>query len=495
MERFRDQHLDVLLINPPYDRLQGRRRGYFPMGLAYLAAALKSAGLRAAVYNAEAPRSRTEVRQQKQSEMIDGHDVYLRALDDAGHQAWQEAREILEKTRPAMVGISVWTEKMESARRISRIAKDVCPSAPVIWGGPHATLMTAECVAIPEVDFVVKGEGERTLVELAKEILSGGAASNGVPGVYRRDPSGGPMLGSKRSFEMDLDSLPLPDWESGLSEDDWIGRHGGIQSLMSSRGCPYPCKYCAVEPIWGKKVRFHSVERVLEEIESRIRLTGNARFHFWDDSFTLDAARTERLCRALIDRKSPARWTCITRADLVDEKLARLLKRAGCKYVTFGVESASPRILNLIGKAKSTKEVDEAFAVCRRVGLRYNAYYMIGFPEETEEDMLMTIAHLGRSGASHVGLSVFTPYPGTALYDRTVELGLLREPVDWSLLGRHSRHNHFVVGVTRERFQVLVDQAFREVDRVNNSPGKRLRAFAGEMHRALRHFAGTGKFR
>ncbi len=486
--------LDVLLINPPYDRLQGRRRGHFPMGLAYVAAALKSAGLRAAVYNAEAPRSRAETRWQRQSQMMDGHDAYLEALENAAHPVWQEARRILEVMRPAVVGVSVWTEKMDSARHISRIAKEVCRSAPVIWGGPHATLMTAECVAVPEVDFVVRGEGERTAVELVKEVLSRGAGANGVPGVYRRDPAGGPMRGSDRPFEMNLDSLPVPDWESGLSDDDWTGRFGGIQCLMSSRGCPYPCKYCAVEPIWGKKVRFHSVERVLEEIEDRIRRTGNARFHFWDDSFTLDSARTERLCRALIDRKSPARWTCITRADLVDRELVVLLKRAGCKYVTFGVESASPRILRLIGKAKSTEEVDRAFAACRAAGLRYNAYYMIGFPDETEEDMELTLAHLRRCGAAHVGLSVFTPYPGTALYGRTIELGLLREPVNWTLLGRHSRHNHFVAAVPRDRFEVVVQRAFREVDRVNETPVKRLRTFMGEMHRAVRHFAGTGKF-
>jgi anaerobic magnesium-protoporphyrin IX monomethyl ester cyclase len=487
--------IDVLLINPPFDRLQGRRRGYFPMGLAYLAAALKSAGIRTAVYNAEASRSWTEARPLRQAEMISGRDIYLQALENPRHLVWQEARRILEETRPAVVGVSVWTEKMDAARIITKLAKEVCPTAPVIWGGPHATLLVEECVSVPDVDFVVKGEGERTVVELVRKLLSGNAEADGIPGVYYRDKTSGQVRGSDRSYEMDLDSLPRPDWESGVSDDDWTGRHGGVQCLMSSRGCPYPCKYCAVESIWGKKVRFHSVDRVIEEIESRIRLTGNRRFHFWDDSFTLDGARTKKLCQALIDKNLKIVWTCITRPDLVDADLIRMLQRAGCRHVTFGVESASPRMLQLIGKAKSTAEVDRAFAVCQAAGMRYNAYYMLGFPDETEEDMAMTVEHLCRCGAVYVGLSIFTPYPGTALYDRAIELGLLKEPVDWSRLGRHSRHNHFVAAVPAERFQAIVDHAFREVDRVNNTPTKRLKAFVGESRRMLRHFMGTGKIR
>lgn len=472
--------IDVLLVDPPFERLQGRYRGHLPLGPTALAGALKAAGLRAAIYNAEAPRRQGETRRLRQSEMCAGHDDYLRAFENPGHHVWKEAEEVFRTFSPRAVGFTVMTEKIESARILSRLVKRADPRTPVIWGGPHPTVRPAECLALPEVDFVVRGEGERTVVELARRVLDGGPA-DGVPGVFTRDGAGG-VRGADRPLEPDLDALPPPDWEAGLSPFDWPERRRGRQQVMSSRGCPFRCEYCAAAAMWGRKVRFHSPGRVLREIETLVGLTGTRRIAFLDDSFTLNPKWTEEMCRALARARLGIRWSCLTRCDLVDEPLLRLMKNAGCDGVIFGVESASPRILRSVDKGQEIDEVDRTMAACRRAGLTYHAYYMIGFPDETEEDLRMTVEHMKRCGAGYVSLNVFTPYPGSALYDRVVAQGLIADPPDWGRRGRHSMDHPLTPHIEPSRFRELAEWAFAEADRVNTAWPGRARAV---VHRLL----------
>ena len=468
----------VLLMDPPFERLQGRFRGHLPLGLAALAGALKEAGIPAAIYNAEAPRRRGEARNLRQSELCAGHDEYIKALTTADHPVWKEAEDVFCTTNPSVVGFTVMTEKFESARILSRLVKKRLPRAFVVWGGPHPTIRPAECVAVPEVDFAVKGEGERTIVELAQRLLDGGSCA-GIPGVFTRN--GGGVTGIERPLEPELDRLPSPDWEAGLSPLDWPARGHGRQQIMASRGCPFRCEYCAAAAMWGRKVRFHSTARILKEIETLVRLTGSRRIAFLDDSFTLNPKRTEELCHALMASGLGIRWTCITRCDLVDEPLLRLLKRAGCQGLVFGVESASPAILESVDKGQKIEDVDCAMAACRKVGLTYHAYYMIGFPDETESDLTMTVEHMKRCGAGYVSLNVFSPYPGSALYDRVVKMGLIPDPPEWGRYGRHTMDHPLTRHITPERFRALAENAFREADRVNHALPKRIRALAARL--------------
>lgn len=470
-----DKEVDFLLVSLPYDRLQGRYRGYLPLGLARLAGALSETSVRAAIYNADAPRQQGEAGVLRQSALWGAHEAYLRAVQDENHPVWEEVSQTLARTRPRAVGITVWTEKLQSARTFSRISKRVLPSTPVIWGGPHPTARPRECLEYPEVDLVVRGEGERTVAELAPLLMEGGDPS-AVPGVFTLDEKSGEVMGTERSLEQDLDSLPSPAWDAGLTDEDWPHRSGGRQYLITSRGCPYKCNYCSACSMWGRKARFLSVEKTMEEIHRIVRLTGSRYIDFWDDSFTLNRKRTQGLCEALIDSGLGVRWTCLTRVDLIDAPLLRLMKKSGCRAIAFGIETASPRMLKLLDKGVTIEDVNRGIAMCKQAHVRVTAYYMIGFPDETEEDIALTVEHMRTRGASQVAVSLFTPYPGSSLFDNMVERGLLREPFEWErTASRHRREEHFTVAIPQDRFREIAVATFREADRVNMSLARRLR--------------------
>jgi anaerobic magnesium-protoporphyrin IX monomethyl ester cyclase len=473
--------VDVLLVNPPYDRLQGHKRDHFPLGLAYLAGALKQAGLRAAIYNAEASRPAERSRPLGQSEMGTVRDRYLRALTTPDHPVWREAADVVAACAPKVVGLTVFTEKIDAARHISRMAKETLPDTTVVWGGPHPTARPVECLGFPEVDFVVQGEGENALTELTHAILSPGVVPL-IPGVSRRSTDGTIESGAAHTLQNDLDSFAPPDWDAALSADDWPAvRNGGRLDLMTSRGCPFRCQYCASASMWGRRVRYHSIDRVMSDIDELERQSGKRRVYFYDDSFTINRNRVETFCDTLTRQRRPTDWTCLTRADLMDVSMARHLKEAGCRFVTFGVESASPRILEAIQKGIVIEQTNQAMAACRAAGLTYGAFYMIGLPDETEDDVRLTVEHMRRSGASIVAMSVFTPYPGSPLFDRIVDMGLLENPPDWSRYGRHGGANHFAPQIPHDRFRELTAWAFREADRVNHKPWRQLKRQAKDV--------------
>jgi len=474
-------NLDVLLVNPPFDRLQGHTRDHFPLGLAYLAGALNGAGVNVGVYNAESPRSQDEVRRLAQSELCGARDNYFRALEDTEHPIWREVAGVLSRFTPRILGLTVFTEKIDAARKISQLAKLQSPGITVIWGGPHPTVRASECLGFDEVDYVVGGEGEETIVELSSAIFSG-RPFGPIPGVHRRGARGEVEFGGQRELQEALDDLPPPYWQSALSAADWPARaHGGRAELMTSRGCPYRCQYCSTVSMWGRRVRYSSVERVMHDIDTAIALVGSRHVFFHDDSFTLHRDRTAALCKTFSELRPRVTWECLTRADLVDAPIASMLKASGCQSVTFGVESGSPRILECIEKGVTVEQTDYAMAVCRQAGLRYNAFYMIGFPDETEDDIRLTIDHMRRSGAGYVSLNVFTPHPGSPLFDRIVEMGLLADTPDWGRYGRRSEENHFTPLIPCERFRELTTWAFRETYRLNRPMWRRIGRWVTRM--------------
>lgn len=481
--------MDILLVNPPYDRLQGHRRDHFPLGLAYLAGALKQAGLHTAVYNAEAARPAEGARPLGQSEIGAVRDRYLLALNTPDHPVWREAAGVVAACAPQIVGLTVLTEKIDAARLISRLAKDTLPNITVVWGGPHPTVRPAECLGFPEVDFVVRGEGDNTLVELTRAILAPGDVPS-IPGVSRYSTNQKLESGAPSALQDDLDTLPRPDWDAILSDDDWPAvQNGGRLDLMTGRGCPFQCQYCASAAMWGRRVRYHSIDRVLSDIDELERLSGKRRVYFQDDSFTLHRSRVETFCDSLARQRRPTDWTCLTRADLMDVSLARRLKETGCRFVTFGVESASPRILEIVQKDITIEQTDQAMAACREAGLKYGAFYMVGLPDETESDVRLTVEHMQRSGAAIVSVNVYIPYPGSALHDRVVDMGLLADPPDWKLYGRHDGANHFAPQIPHDRFRELTTWAFREADRVNREPWRRLKRQAKGVLSRIAAFA------
>jgi anaerobic magnesium-protoporphyrin IX monomethyl ester cyclase len=374
----------IALVNPP----QFTRYPQPPMGLALIAAVLEEKGYEVSVIDANAMQLKPE-------------DVVSR-LGDAD-----------------MVGLTAMTPTISTAIDIARQIKKVKPELPVILGGAHATLLPEETLdAAPEIDIVVRGEGEETVIELLQALQSK-QPLDGIQGIsYRRDDN--IISNPLRTGTIDLDSLPflayhLLPWKKYRPHPPH-GRALSFAVVITSRGCPFQCAYCS-KPIFGSKFRAQSPERVVEELAFYQNELGIREFAFYDDVFTLDKKRAYAIADEIIKKGLRLQWTCETRVDLVDRELLSHMKQAGCYSVAYGIESASQEILDTINKGITLEQIEEAVRITREAGLQIVGYFMIGSPGESPETIRSTIRFAKKLKLDFAQFSVTTPFPGTRLYE------------------------------------------------------------------------------
>ncbi len=345
-----------------------------------------------------------------------GHTVNI--IDaDALKMSRAEAAAIAGKAD--VVGLTAMTPMINTALDIARRIKENDPAMPVILGGAHATIMPEDTMSrAPQIDIIVKGEGEDTIIELLGAMESG-RSIDGVPGIIFRK-NGELLASSERKTRVDLESLPflayhLLPWERYKPHPPH-GRALPFAGIITSRGCPYRCAYCS-KPIFGKKFRAQSPERVLDEIAYHRDRFGVREIAFYDDVLTLDKKRARALAEGLFERGIDIDWTCETRVDLVDAELLRQMKRAGCYAIAYGLESASQEILNNITKDITIEQAEEAVRHTREAGIQTIGYFMIGSPGETPETIQKTIDFARKLKLDFAQFSITTPFPGTALFD------------------------------------------------------------------------------
>jgi anaerobic magnesium-protoporphyrin IX monomethyl ester cyclase len=458
----------ILLINPPYTRFKGLIQRYFPIGLGYIAATLERAGHEAIIYNAENPPLDEGVEDWGAEARVQAHARCLGRIRDPDDPIWQEVRAVIQGFHAEVVGITCMTVTFDIAKRIMRIARDCDPTVPLVWGGPHPTEVPEQVIRDDVADFLIVGEGELTAVELLERLREGSSDFGGIDGLmFKRE--GQVVRNPPRAFVATLDKLPFPDPNALLNI------HGFGKTLMadflgdivSSRGCPHQCTFCSVMNVWGRTTRWRSPQNVVDEIESLRRRLGAVEFHFWDDTFTINRRRTVALLRHMIERRVDVTWTCLTRADRLDEELVELMMEAGCYNVFLGLESGSDRQLAKTKKGITTDDGRRAARMLNDAGLFWTALMMVGLPEETEEEMMQTLAYLQEIRPKEVALSVFTPFPGTALWEQARSLGLIDETVDWSTIETKSSRNAFVTTMSPERFRQLYVEMTRWIDAWN----------------------------
>ncbi|MFO8009238.1 MAG: radical SAM protein [Dehalococcoidia bacterium] len=324
---------------------------------------------------------------------------------------------------PDVIGVTAMTfEAPEATSLISRI-KQEWPHIPVMLGGPHPTGFGPELLKKVEADYLVIGEGEDTLVELLGAIESGSEPVN-IKGIAWRDENGNVRINGLRGFIEDTERLGI-DWAS-VKPDHYFGlwRRNAMNTVarsprrlpvFTSRGCPYGCAYC--HHIFGRKYRAFDVDRtVLEMIGLRDRY-GVREFEIIDDNFNVDLERAKTIMREIIDRKLGC-WLTFTnglRADRMDEELLDLTIRAGTYRIDYAIESASPRIQNLVHK---NLDLDRAREVVNMTAARRvvtGTYNMLGFPGETADEMAQTI-DFAVSLKNHIASFFYLmPFPGTEL--------------------------------------------------------------------------------
>ena len=319
---------------------------------------------------------------------------------------------MLERERPDVLGLSVFTFNRHPSHQLARLAKRVLPDLTIVAGGPHVThLDGAWLTAYPEFDAVIRGEGEDTLLEMVRK-KAAGQSLDGIAGTTTRT-----TRAPDRPTIPELDRLP--------QNADHLARSLGVdvpdqlRYFISSRGCPGACTFCNTPDFWGRRVRFRSVDDVLRELRTMRARHGLVHVSFRDDTFTAHRPRTLELCRRLIDEGPTFLWDCQSRVNLVDEERLRWMKRAGCHHVQYGIESGSERILKLLQKDISLEQIRTAVAMTRAAGLVVSIYLISGVPEETEEDIQATV-DLIREVLPHDGIvAPLAIYPGTRLYEES----------------------------------------------------------------------------
>jgi len=338
-----------------------------------------------------------------------GHQVTLANLSGLG---WDRVRQLLAELRPEAVGISQFTHNRVESLRLARLAKELDAGCFVVMGGPHATHAWREQLqGHPELDAVVLGEGETTLLELL-EARGAGAPLAGVAGIACRE-GGKAIQSAPRAPIADLDHLPLPGATTGASIGVDFRRQ--LEFVITSRGCPASCLFCSSPLFWGRGVRFRSPASVVREIRALKERYGLIYFSFRDDTFTADRRRVLEICRLLQEQRLHILWNCQSRVTAVDEEMLAAMKRAGCECIQFGVESGSPEMLKALGKRILPADVERAAAAVRRVGINLSVYLITGIPGEGEADLQQTVRLIDRIRPQDGQVSPLVYYPGTRL--------------------------------------------------------------------------------
>jgi radical SAM superfamily enzyme YgiQ (UPF0313 family) len=401
--------IDIALITAPspvpFSVLASRRAGTPPLGVAYLAAVL-----------------------QQESYRVDIVDMNLCS------STRRYLRRFLEVRRPRVVGISSLTESYPNAVRIAVMVKEISQQTPVVIGGPHVTFGPEEALRTGAFDFVVCGEGERTLAELAGHLLREEKSLEQIPGLCWREGAEF-RRSSPRSISQNLDELPSP--ARHLLRLDEYPNAGAV---ITGRGCPNHCIFCTAGAMFGGTYRRRSPGQVIGEID-RLSGTGVRSLMFLDDTLTADLERLDRILFLLERRRIGLPWICESRVDVEDPGFFEKMARAGCTGVQFGVESGSPEVLARLGKGIQLEQVVRAVGAAHRAGIHPVCSLMIGLPDDTEETVLQTIefaVDLQREFYAQAGISIATPFPGTYLFRHARKLGLEIEEPDFAQYNLHT---------------------------------------------------------
>jgi anaerobic magnesium-protoporphyrin IX monomethyl ester cyclase len=414
--------MKVLLIDPPFYRLIGFYNRYFPLGLVSVATVLRDAGHEVAVYDADI---NDRPRLMDYAQLPEYYPRYLASLREPDHPVWQEVRRTIEHFEPQVVGISLWTTYAASSFRVAEISKTLYPACPVIVGGPHATVKPDEVLQIaPAVDYVVRGEGEKTVVELVTALADSARKDNlqlaTIKGLSFRDGTA-IRHNPDRDRIRNLDELPLPDRALLMKEATYSAEDMGL--IMTSRGCPFSCAFCVTE---NRHVRYRSIEHVLAEVRHVRTRYGTRQFSFKDDSFTVNSRRVIEFCDALARAGLSIGWECNTRVDLVQEEVLVRMKKAGCNSIKVGIESGSEAELERMNKGITLDQARHAAALFRKTGLHWTGYFLMGTPAECLEDIYKTLAFLYELKPDFASVGVYEPFPGTAMFEEGLRRGLVK---------------------------------------------------------------------
>ena len=357
--------------------------------------------------------------------------------------SWDEIEREIRRYEPDVIGVTSYTENRFQSFEIIRRARRTRPQALTVMGGPHASMAAEDSLAhLPELDVVVRGEGEMTMLELCRK-LEGASDRNGslrnIAGLsFRHD--GRVISNPPRPPIEDLDSLPFPAFHlipfekyNFTVDVPGEGPRPAV-NVMTSRGCPFSCNFCSTPVNWGRRVRLRSPKNVADEIEQLIGRYGSRVIFFYDDTFNVSAKRVEEMCDLILSRKLDIRWRAEVRLDLMSRPLLARMKEAGLFHLSFGLEAGSERVrLEVINKKIDIADFHNLIRWCRELEVVPAVFFIFSHPTETWAEARETIALIEQYRGQIEGtVSILHIYPGTPLERTAREMGLLPPDFSWT---------------------------------------------------------------
>lgn len=460
--------MKVLLINPPQTAFSDATFVWsgLPLGLLYIAAVLDRAGYQVEILDTLLgnfpPRGQGEAIQYG--------------------MPWEKIRTEVMQRKPDLVGIgNPYTVQLQNAVHTAHLVKEVNSKIPVIVGGPHVTIQAEEFLEMtPWVNIVVRGEGEYTMLELCQH-WEANESLDSIQGItYRK--GGKVRTNPRRSLITNLDDLPYPayhlvDMERYLNPGRIRYRETCFKRevpLITSRGCPFNCVFCSVHLHMGRKWRAHSAPYVINHIKHLTTKYKVEHIHFEDDNLTLNLSRFDEIIDGVLAQKLKFLWDTPNgvRAEGLTMKRLQEMKEAGCVHLWIGVESGDQGVLdNIIGKRLSLQDVVLAAQRCKQVGVRLSAFYVIGFPGETKDNMERTVEfalRMRRQYGVSMDLFVATPSIGTRLYEICRSEGYLTcEPTPEAIVENRQYGKSLITTpeFTPEEVGAVAREAFRRYAR------------------------------
>lgn len=395
--------MKILLINPPVSVKRGCLKHveslYPSLGLAYIAAVAEDSGSEVQIIDCVAMG-------------FSSADLYV----------------LTKRFNPELIGMQTLSYNINDCLLAAKGIKGFSPQVNIVFGGVQASLFPTEICNDDNVDFVIAGEGELTFKGLL-EAMGNGRTFDHVNGLTWKE--GKKIIQNPpRELIDDLDTLPLPAWHLFClnryhSSAQLRGRT--TLHLITSRGCPYKCAYCAAPKVFGRTSRQYTNGRIIEEIIHLRKRYGADVIQFYDDNFTLNRNKVIDLCDHLIKMKLGIPWSCFSRVDRIDKGLLRKMKKAGCYQIFYGVESGSQRLLDLIRKDITLEQIKEAFKITKEEGIEAMASLIMGLPTETEEDSRRTADIPIKIDADYAVWSPLGVFPGSDLFEIAMKHGRLAD--------------------------------------------------------------------
>lgn len=374
--------MKVLLIYPYCldDRLQAEDVRVVPIGLYYIGALLKE--------------------NQYDVEILNWHDL---------NRTPEKIEKALEGKKPDVIGFSIVHANRWGGIDIARKAKKLIPDVKIVFGGIGSTFLWKHLLThFPEIDYAVLGEGEYSLLRILQCIEKNDYDGiDKIKGIALRK-HGKPFKTGEPEIIQNIDELPMP------------AKYFEFQHLSSSRGCPANCTFCGSPKFWGRRVRFHSPEYLVGQIEFLYR-KGITFFYISDDTFTMRRERIIDICKTIIDRGLNITWFAISRVNYIDDEILYWMRKAGCIQISYGVESGSEKIRKTLNKNIATEDIRRAFHLTITYGILARAYFIYGSPGETRKTIQETIDLIREIKPLSIIFYILDIFPGTALYEEFLQ--------------------------------------------------------------------------